>query len=61
MNKISRSIVQTAMLLLFIAHVGLAQTAAPTEKQIEVFGQKISYRLAGFESAFRRPALPREC
>jgi pimeloyl-ACP methyl ester carboxylesterase len=47
MNKISRSIVQTAMLLVFVANLGLAQTAASTEKQIEVFGQKISYREAG--------------
>jgi pimeloyl-ACP methyl ester carboxylesterase len=47
MNKFFRSIVRTAMLLLFIANITLAQTAAPAEKQIEVFGQKIYYREAG--------------
>ena len=47
MNKISRGIVQTTMLLLFVANVSFAQSAAPSEQQIEVFGQKISYREAG--------------
>jgi pimeloyl-ACP methyl ester carboxylesterase len=47
MKKISRSIVRTAMLLVFVANVGLAQTAASAEKQIDVFGQKIYYREAG--------------
>ena len=47
MSKISRGIVQSTMLLLFLANVGFAQSAAPSEKQIEVFGQPISYPEVG--------------